>query len=311
LIGTAEGVFGVAKKHGQVMRGMSSLKDYAGKIGSITNGVSTGIWQAPEYRNASTLSDTDLLALKKSKKDELLEWVWRHYGLWHTWKEQVADKGVALWTRRITGYKRIDLLGALCQDTNLKKQFFDTNLVLLVGGRIHQHDDQAQAMIYNLLDLISLDPLLKERIVFLDNFNVWMAPRLFRGADAVIMLADDGREASATGFMKAQVNGGLVIATDDGAIPESVIFQGREKVGQTPNGFEVPYAQGHPQADGLFRAFKQFQQSLQDPARHAAMVRAAFAAEPQVSVRRTVQETRLFYEKILASQTPLSSATAS
>ncbi len=311
LIGTAEGVFGVAKKHSQIMRAMPSLKDYAGKIGSITNGVHVGIWQAPEYRNASSLSDTDLLALKKSKKAELLDWIWRHYGLWHTWKEQVADKGVALWARRITGYKRIDLLGALCQDANLKKQFIETNLVLLVGGRIHQHDDQAQAMIYNLLDLISVDPQLKERIVFLDNFNVWMAPRLFRGADAVIMLADDGREASATGFMKAQVNGGLVIATDDGAVSESVIFQGREKPGQTANGFEVPYAQGHPRADGLFWTFKQFQQILQDPARHAAMIRAALAAEPQVSIRRTVQETRQFYEKILASPAPVSSASTS
>ena len=273
LIGTAEGVFGVANKHGMVMRAMPSLHDYAGKILSITNGIHVGIWQEAEYRAAATLSDKDLLALKKSKKEELLDWVWRHYGLWHTWKEQVAEKGVVLWTRRITGYKRIDLLGALCKDSGLKRQFIDTNLVLLVGGRIHQHDDQAQTMIYNLLDLISLDPQLKERIVFLDNFNVWMAPRLFHGADAVIMLADDGREASATGFMKSQVNGGLVIATDDGAIPESVIFQGREKSDQTANGFEVPYVQGHPRADGLLRAFKQFQQILQDPPKHAAMVR--------------------------------------
>src|SRR4029077_8937528 len=95
-------------------------------------------------------------------------------------------------------------------------------------------------------DSISQDKLLQERIVLLDNFNVWMAPRLFQGADAAIMLADDGREASATGFMKAQLNGGLMIATDDGAIPESVIFQGRERQDQAPNGFEVPYINGHP-----------------------------------------------------------------
>src|SRR5262249_46291821 len=152
---------------------------------------------------------------------------------------------------------RIDLLDSLCKDASLKNQFIETNLVLLVGGRIHQHDDQAQTMIYNLLDVISQDRQLQERIVFLDNFNVWLAPRLFWGADAAIMLADDGREASATGFMKAQVNGGLVIATDDGAIPESVIFQGREKQGQLANGFEVAYVNGNPKADGLLKAFMQ------------------------------------------------------
>ncbi len=304
LVATSEGVFGVSKKHGQVMRAMPSLKDYAGKIESITNGVHVGIWQDPEYRNASALSDADLLKLKKIKKEELLDWVWRHYGLWHTWKEQVADKGVVLWTRRITGYKRIDLLVALFKDAALKRQFLDTNLVLLLGGRIHQHDDQAQSTVYNLLDLISQDSLLKERVILLDNFNVWMAPRLFHGSDAAIMLADDGREAAATGFMKAQLNGSLMVATDDGAIPESVVFQGREKAGQNANGFEVPYINGHPKVEGLLRAFKQLQQALKDPALHAAMVRSALAAEAQVSVHRTVKETHQFYQKILAAATP-------
>ncbi len=311
LVAASEGVFGVSKKHGDIMRAMPSLKDYAGKIESITNGVHVGIWQAPDYRNAASLSDTDLLNLKKAKKEQLLDWVWRHYGLWHTWKEQVADKGVVLWTRRITGYKRIDLLGTLCKDPALKRQFLDTNLVLLVGGRIHQHDDQAQTMVYNLLDLISQDPLLKERILLLDNFNVWMAPKLFQGADAAIMLADDGREAAATGFMKAQVNGNLIVASDDGAIPESVIFQGREKAGQSSNGFEVPYIHGHPRAEGLLRACKQLQQALRDPATHAAMIRSALAAESQVSVYRTVKETFQFYQKTLALPAAVSPASLS
>src|SRR4029077_9175948 len=151
--------------------------------------------------------------------------------------------------------------GALCKDPGLKRQFIESDIVLLIGGRIHQHDDQAQTMIYNLLDLISQDRLLQERIVILDNFNVWMAPRIFQGSDAAIMLADDGREASATGFMKAQLNGDLVIATHDGAIPESVVFVGQEKSGEKPNGFEVPYVQGHPTAEGLLRALKALSQT--------------------------------------------------
>jgi len=311
LVATDDGVFGVAKKHGRVMRAMPSLKDYSEKIESITNGVHVGIWRAPDYQSAASLPDADLLSLKKKKKEELLDWVWRHYGLWHTWKEQVMDKGVVLWTRRITGYKRIDLLGQLCKDPSFKRQFLETNLVLLIGGRIHQHDDQAQTMIYNLLDLISQDPMLQERVVLLDNFNVWMAPRLFQGADAAIMLADDGREASATGFMKAQLNGGIVLATDDGAIPESVIFQGHEKSAPDNaagaarvNGIEVPYFHGHPRVDGLLKAFKQLHQVLQDPAHHAAMVRSALAAEGQVDVKRTVRESTLYYQKIHSTPAP-------
>jgi glycogen phosphorylase len=304
LIGKAEGVFGVAAKHGRVMRAMPSLKDLAPKIESITNGVYRPYWQAPEYENAQNLNDDDLLQLRREKKSELLDWVWRHYGLWHTWKEQVQDLAVVLWTRRITGYKRMDLLATICRDAALKKQFLDSNTAMLIGGRIHQHDDQAQTMVYNLLDLISVDRNLQERIIFLDNFNVWMAPRLFQGADAAIMLADDGREASATGFMKAQMNGGLIIATDDGAIPESVVFANREKSDHAPNGFEVPYVNGHPTADGLLKALKALKQILKTPAQQAAMVRAALAATSQVSVERTVGETLAFYQRVLNPPQP-------
>jgi len=290
----------VSQKHGRVMRAMPSLKDFGDKIESITNGVSVGFWQAPDYRSAASLNDSDLLNVLDKKKAELLDWIWRTYGLWHTWKEQVRGKPVVLWTRRITGYKRLDLLYTICKDPALKKQFSETQIVMLIGGRIHQHDDQAQTLIYNLLDLISQDPILQERIVFLDNFNVWMAPRIFQGCDAAIMLADDGREAAATGFMKAQLNGDLVIAANDGAIPESVLFMGQEKPGQTPNGFEVPYVHGHPSADGLLRAFKALNQVLQNPTQHAAMKRAALAAEAQVSIERTVKHTFEFYQRVLA-----------
>jgi len=300
LIGLADGVFGVSIKHANVMRAMPSLKDYAAKIDSITNGVSVDYWQAPEYRSASAVSDEELLKILDRKKAELLDWIWRTYGLWHTWKEQVRGKGVVLWTRRITGYKRLDLLHAICKDPALKKQFFESQIVLLVGGRIHQHDDQAQAMIYNLLDLISQDRILQERIVLLDNFNVWAAPRLFQGSDAAIMLADDGREAAATGFMKAQLNGDLVIATHDGAVPESVLFAGQEKAGQTPNGFEVAYHHGHPTPEGLLRALKALHQTLENPAQHAAMKRSAFLAQEQVSIERTLRDTLAFYQRILS-----------
>ncbi len=309
LIGVSDGVFGVSQKHGRVMRAMPSLKDFGEKIEAITNGVSVEFWQAREFKNAGSLKDDEFLKLLAQKKTELLDWVWRTYGLWHTWKEQVRDKAIVLWTRRITGYKRLDLLYSICKDPGLKKQFLESDIVMLIGGRIHQHDDQAQTLVYNLLDSISVDPVLKERIIILDNFNVWMAPRIFEGCDAAVMLADDGREAAATGFMKAQLNADLVIAASDGAIPESVIFKGQEKDGQIPNGFDVPYINGHPTAEGLLRAFKALNHVLQNPAQHVAMKRAALAAQSQVSIERTVKETIAFYQRIAMGASLASSPT--
>jgi glucan phosphorylase len=303
LIGDVEGVFGVAKKHGEVMRAMPSLKDYAGKIDSITNGVHTPYWQHASLKNSASLSDQELLHRKDLLKEDLLDWVWRHFGLWRAWKEQVAGRPLVLWTRRITGYKRLDLLSAILRDASLARRFLDTGIVMMIGGRIHQHDDQAQAMVYDLLDRLSTTPLLRERIVFLDNFNVWMAPRLFYGADAAVMLADEGREASATGFMKAQMNGDLIIATDDGAIPESVAFQGFEKKGRVANGFQVPYVGPYPTAEGLLNALSAAALNLKDPAKRAAMMRSALAEERQVSVERTAQEMRRFYDQLKAPKT--------
>jgi hypothetical protein len=46
------------------------------------------------------------------------------------------------------------------------------------------------------------------------------------------MLSDDGREASATGFMKAQMNGAAVIANPT-APCRSLFFRGRNTQGQT------------------------------------------------------------------------------
>jgi glucan phosphorylase len=50
------------------------------------------------------------------------------------------------------------------------------------------------------------------------------------------MLSDDGREASATGFMKAQMNGAAVIANPDGAVPEFVFIEGVDRRANSPTG---------------------------------------------------------------------------
>jgi glucan phosphorylase len=82
LIGVSDATYGVAKKHGQVMRAMPSLKGLEDKIGSITNGVSVSDWPHVAYRNAQELSDSKLIELKEKKKSELLDWFWKRYFLW-------------------------------------------------------------------------------------------------------------------------------------------------------------------------------------------------------------------------------------
>ncbi|MBI3013052.1 MAG: glycogen/starch/alpha-glucan phosphorylase, partial [Elusimicrobia bacterium] len=252
LIGVSNGVYGVSKKHAQVMKKMPSLKGFEDKIQFITNGIRVQDWKDPDYEIALSKLDDYLVSLKEKKKEELIEWIWRRYGLWVDWRKQVQKKCFVLWTRRVTSYKRFDVLEKLLKNPDLKKRFLQTEIVVLVGGRIHQNDDLSQNVMFELLDLVTRDPILKYHVLILDNYNIWEAPKLFHGVDATIMLADDGREASATGFMKAQVNGAMVIACHDGAVPESVFFKGKNPPDKQlqENGFEVPYHHGQPQPEG-------------------------------------------------------------
>jgi glucan phosphorylase len=297
LIGTSHAAYGVSKKHEQVMKNMPSLQGLQSKITSITNGVSIENWQAPEYRNALNLTDEQLIALKEKKKQETIQWIWKRYHLWYNWKSAVKNKCLVLWTRRVTGYKRFDVLDHLLANHGFKERFLRTDLAIIVGGRLHQNDDLSQNVMFKLLDRVNHDPALKDRVVVIDNYNIWDAPKLFSGVDATIMLADDGREASATGFMKAQVNGAVVIACKDGAIPESVFFDGLGD--QNANGFEVSYYHGQPQPEGLLKAFEALDQIYKNPKQRAQMLRAAFKAVPQVSVDRTAREMIKLFQTLL------------
>lgn len=294
LVGICDGVFGVAKKHERVMQEMPSLKQYAAKIKSITNGVRRKDWQAVEFEPGEKLSDNDLIKIKSQKRERLLDWAWRHCRLWPSWANEVKDKYVVVWTRRITPYKRLDTLVKLLKDPKLKARFLELNLVLFVGGRLHQQDNHAQDIVYDLLEIMQKDKAIESQVLFVDNFNVWEAPLLFQGADAAIMMADDTREASATGFMKAQMNAGAVIATEDGAIPEFVAFSGAQQ-----NGFLVPYVNHEPTPAGFLEALEAFTSAYKDTGRRIKIMRAALAATAKVDVARTVRDTKEFYEKLL------------
>lgn len=290
LVSRCDGVFGVAKKHGDVMKAMPSLKILAEKIRYITNGVLKEEWQAPDLHNFKDLPDAEIIAIKQKYKEKLLDWAWRHCRQWPGWAKESAKRNIVLWTRRITPYKRLDLLVKMLQNKEMYEKFMNLNVLLFVGGRIHQQDNHAQDIVYDLLEILSKDDALQKRVIPVDNFNVWEAPLLFKGTDGAIMLADDTREASATGFMKAQMNGAAILATSDGAVPEFV---------DSTNGFDIPYIKGEPTPQGLLNAFVQFDAALSMPENRLAIIKAALAETPNVSVERTVNETIQLYQDVL------------
>ena len=293
LIERSHRTYGVSKKHESVMKAMPSLKGLDGKITSVTNGVSVENWRAPGFAGHAKMTDDELIRAKEKQKAELVNWVYKRYRLWASWPAKVKGKCLVNWTRRVTSYKRFDILERLLMNPELKKRFLATEVVILMGGRIHQNDNLSHNIMFHLLDLVTRDKELQDRVLVLDNYNIWEAARIFHGVDASIMLADDGKEASATGFMKAQVNGAAVIAVTDGAVPESVRFG--------ENGFLVPYSDGKILPENLLKALEELNLAYQNPAKRAGVMRAAFASESQVSIDRTAKEMIDLYLQTMRS----------
>jgi len=298
LINALDGVYGVSKIHGDVMREMHTLKSYAGKIEYITNGVSRDIWQAEGLRDFAKMNDKELLSAKQAEKEKLVDWLWQRYKFNSQWRETKKHTPLVMWMRRVVGYKRLDLMKQIVSRQDLLPRFLNLNITMLLGGRIHQNDAQSDWIVFELLDIIQKYPELEDRIILLDNFNVWEAPKIYRGVDGAVMVSDANREASATGFMKAQMNGATILATYDGAVPESVFFFGKEPIKSQPNGFFVDYWNGSPTPEGLLCALEGFKKIYDDTPLRMKAIRSALTQTKQVDVMRASKEMLSFYDKL-------------
>jgi starch phosphorylase len=118
--------------------------------------------------------------------------------------------------RRFTAYKRPDMLLADPERLHriLTNPLFPVQLV--IAGKAHPKDEIGKAIIRQWNAFIDSRPELAERVVFLADYDMFIAEQLVQGVDLWINTPRRPWEACGTSGMKVLVNGGLNLSELDG-----------------------------------------------------------------------------------------------
>ncbi|MFF4590160.1 glycosyltransferase family 1 protein [Streptomyces sp. NPDC001388] len=221
-------------------------------ITSVTNGVHAPTWVAPEvlrlgarqvgpqraedaltvgdgdrWDAVADISDQDIWDLRRVLREQLVVEVrerlrasWRQRGAGTAelgWIDGVLDPDVLTigFARRVPSYKRLTLM-LRDRDRLMELLLHPTRPIqIVVAGKAHPADDGGKRLVQELVRFAD-DPRVRHRIVFLPDYGMAMAQKLYPGCDIWLNNPLRPLEACGTSGMKAALNGCLNLSVLDG-----------------------------------------------------------------------------------------------
>jgi starch phosphorylase len=240
---------GVSQLHGEVSRSMFNAvwPDFDPEdvpIGSVTNGVHAPTWTDPEVKAlaaaklgtadttvadwaSDAVSDADLWELKRRMRAQLVDdarqrmsaaWAEANPGIADpAWFRDLLDPDVLTigFARRVPTYKRLTLMLHDPERLRALLTHPDRPIQLVIAGKSHPADDEGKRLIQRLIEFAQSHGV-RQRIVFLPNYDIGMARRLYPGCDIWLNNPLRPLEACGTSGMKAALNGALNLSILDG-----------------------------------------------------------------------------------------------
>ncbi|MGI5194732.1 alpha-glucan family phosphorylase [Streptomyces sp. CA-288835] len=221
-------------------------------ITSVTNGVHAPTWVAPEvfrlgarqigaqrtedaltvgasdrWDAVAEIPDQDIWELRRVLREQLVTEVrerlhasWRQRGAGTAelgWIDGVLDPDVLTigFARRVPSYKRLTLM---LRDRDRLLDLLlhpERPIQIVVAGKAHPADDGGKRLIQELVRFAD-DPRVRHRLVFLPDYGMAMAQKLYPGCDIWLNNPLRPLEACGTSGMKAALNGCLNLSVLDG-----------------------------------------------------------------------------------------------
>lgn len=244
---------GVSKLHGEVSRALwrdvwSGVPAHEVPITSVTNGIHAKTWMAPEFsalyrkylgeweehiaepefwRRVIEIPDAQLWETHQQLKRRLVDFVRERVRMR---RERIGDSPEAIrnanqildpevltigFARRFATYKRGALL--FSDKERLKRLLNDTTrpVQFIFAGKAHPRDEGGRALIQQVYKF-SREAGFENRVVFLEDYDSYIARRLVQGVDLWLNNPLRPMEASGTSGMKCAPNGGINLSVLDG-----------------------------------------------------------------------------------------------